>query len=97
MSGKTPPVREALAVYATEAPETERVPPGYRQTRVGVIPEDWQIVSLSDLFDFRNGVNADKSAYGQGSPFINVLEVITHTHLRGSDNTGARYVAKITR
>jgi len=46
MSGETPAVREALAVYATEAPETERVPLGYRQTEVGVIPEDWEVRPL---------------------------------------------------
>jgi type I restriction enzyme S subunit len=88
MSGETPVVREALAVYEPEAPETESVPPGYKQTEVGVIPEDWEIVPLSELLDFRNGVNADKSAYGQGTPFINVLEVITQTHIRSSDIPG---------
>lgn len=88
MTGETPAVHEALAVYAPETPETGRVPPGYKQTEVGVIPEDWETVPLSELLDFRNGVNADKSAYGQGTPFINVLEVITHTHLRGSDIPG---------
>jgi type I restriction enzyme S subunit len=88
MSGKTPTVVEALPAYATGAPEAEDVPEGYRRTEVGVIPEDWQIVPLSELLDFRNGVNADKSAYGQGTPFINVLEVITRTHLRGSDIPG---------
>jgi type I restriction enzyme S subunit len=49
MSGETPTVREALAVYATEAPETEIVPPGYRQTEVGVIPEDWEVENLAAL------------------------------------------------
>lgn len=88
MSSKTPTVLEALPAHATEAPKTEGVPKGYKRTEVGVIPEDWQIVPLSDLLDFRNGVNADKSAYGQGTPFINVLEVITRTHLRGSDIPG---------
>jgi len=88
MNGETPAVREALAVYEPEAPETGRVPPGYKQTEVGVIPEDWEVVPLSELLDFRNGVNADKSAYGQGTPFINVLEIISRTHLRSSDIPG---------
>jgi type I restriction enzyme S subunit len=38
------------------------VPPGYKHTEVGVIPEDWEVVSFSELMGFRNGVNADKSA-----------------------------------
>ncbi len=49
MSGETPAIREALAVYAPEAPETERVPPGYKQTEVGVIPEDWELLTLADI------------------------------------------------
>ena len=62
--------------------------PGYKQTEVGVIPEDWDVVRFSDLLEFRNGVNADKDAYGKGIPFINVLEVITKSHLRASDIPG---------
>jgi type I restriction enzyme S subunit len=87
-SGEAPAVREVLPIRANDASETECVPPGYRQTEVGTIPDDWEIVPLSELLDFRNGVNADKSAYGRGTPFINVLEVITHTHLRDSDIPG---------
>jgi len=36
------------------------------------------VKTLADLFTFQNGVNADKSAYGSGVAFINVLEVITY-------------------
>lgn len=45
------------------------------------VPRGWQTLSLGDLFDFTNGVNADKTAYGSGIPFANVLEVITHEAL----------------
>lgn len=62
--------------------------PGYKQSELGVIPEDWDVVALSEVFDFQNGVNADKSAYGHGVPFINVLEVITHSVIRGEDILG---------
>jgi type I restriction enzyme S subunit len=48
---------------------------------VGVIPEDWEVKAMAELFTFQNGVNADKSAYGIGIPFINVLEVITYSTL----------------
>lgn len=54
---------------------------GYKQTEVGVIPEDWDVMTMGELFNFQNGVNADKAAYGKGIPFINVLEVITHSTL----------------
>jgi type I restriction enzyme S subunit len=49
-----------------------------------IIPEGWETATLGDLYEFSNGVNADKSAYGSGIPFINVLEVITHETLRDS-------------
>jgi len=36
----------------------------------------WEAKSLGDFFTFKNGVNADKSMYGRGRKFINVLDVI---------------------
>ncbi|MGB3683815.1 MAG: restriction endonuclease subunit S, partial [Rubrobacteraceae bacterium] len=95
MTDKTPEIHEALAVYAPEKIETDRVPPGYKQTEVGVIPEDWETLPLLELLDFRNGVNADKSAYGKGTPFINVLEIITHTHLQFADIPGQVTLPKL--
>jgi type I restriction enzyme S subunit len=62
--------------------------PGYKQTEVGVIPKEWQLVPFSELLDFRNGVNADKTAYGKGVRFINVLEQITYSHIHAPDITG---------
>lgn len=63
-------------------------PKGYKQTEVGVIPEEWAVTPLAELFAFRNGVNADKAAYGQGVRFINVLEPITYSHIHGQEITG---------
>jgi type I restriction enzyme S subunit len=37
---------------------------------------DWEISRLGDFFTFKNGVNADKSMYGSGRKFINVMDVI---------------------
>ncbi len=62
--------------------------PGYKQTEVGIIPQDWRLLRFSELFSFRNGVNADSRAYGKGLRFINVLEVITHSHLHGPEIPG---------
>ncbi|PZS17610.1 MAG: hypothetical protein DLM57_08105 [Pseudonocardiales bacterium] len=49
---------------------------------------DWHEYQLGDLITFSNGINADKSAYGRGVPFINVLEVITNEWLRAKDIPG---------
>ncbi len=55
---------------------------------MGAIPQDWQVIPFSELLNFRNGVNADKQAYGSGIPFANVLEVITKSHLAAMDIPG---------
>ena len=59
MTDKTPAVHEALAVYAPETVETVRVPPGYKQTEVGVIPEDWEISTVGEEFDIKLGKMLD--------------------------------------
>lgn len=51
--------------------------------------KDWELKTLGDFFKFKNGVNADKSAYGSGRKFINVLDIIsdlpiTHESIIGS-------------
>jgi type I restriction enzyme, S subunit len=61
---------------------------GYKETEVGLIPDDWELKLFGDLLEFQNGVNADKAAYGQGVPFINVLEPITHSHIYGPEISG---------
>jgi type I restriction enzyme S subunit len=45
------------------------------------LPTGWTDHTLGELFDFSNGVNADKSAYGTGVPFANVLEIVAHEAL----------------
>jgi type I restriction enzyme, S subunit len=77
-----------MSVIVEEAGASDRIAEGYRSSDVGVIPEEWTVVPLSSLLDFRNGVNADKNAYGHGIRFINVLEVITKSHLRADDVPG---------
>jgi type I restriction enzyme S subunit len=49
---------------------------------------DWEKVTLGELLQLSNGINAAKAAYGTGVPFANVLEVITHEWLIESDIPG---------
>lgn len=44
-------------------------------------PQDWPLLPLGSFYLFSNGANSDKGAYGSGVPFINVLEVLNHTHI----------------
>ena len=39
------------------------------------VPDGWEKTSLGKIFEFKNGVNAEKSSYGQGIKFINVMDI----------------------
>jgi len=52
------------------------------------LPSGWDCVRLGAHFDFKNGFNATKAAYGAGLRFANILEVITRSHLRAEDVPG---------
>lgn len=58
------------------------------ETRLPGFSGEWRVWGFGELLEFRNGVNADKQAYGSGVRFINVLEVITNSHLRAEDIPG---------
>lgn len=60
----------------------------FKQTEIGTIPEDWHLTTLGTLLAFTNGLNADKTAYGKGMPFINVMEPITRSHIYGPEIPG---------
>ena len=89
--------REGGRPPADDGGDMDGVRPGYQRTEVGVIPEKWTLTPLGSLLHFKNGVNADKSAYGRGSPFINVLEVITKSHLGQSDIPGSVLLPRMLR
>lgn len=48
---------------------------GYKQTEVGVIPDDWLVTTIGDLFTFKNGLNKAKAYFGYGTPIINYMDV----------------------
>jgi type I restriction enzyme S subunit len=67
----------------------EPIKPGYKKTPVGVIPEDWEVKKLDNIFEFKNGVNGDKSKYGEGIKFINVMEVIYNNRITSNMISGS--------
>lgn len=69
------------------------------QLRFECYQDSWKIISLSELLDFKNGVNASKADYGSGYKFINVLDIIdndfiTHDNIKGYVNIDARTFGK---
>ena len=57
------------------------VPEGYRKTKVGILPNDWELEPLGNLFNFKNGVNAEAEKYGKGIKFVNIMEIINNNAL----------------
>lgn len=55
-------MREAPASYQV-VPESPRVRPGYKQTEVGVIPEDWECLPIADSIDLLTGCPFPSSGY----------------------------------
>ncbi|MGZ5075058.1 MAG: restriction endonuclease subunit S [Methylobacter sp.] len=57
-------VKEASVQYqvgchscdSMDSVESRACPPGYKQTEVGVIPDDWDVVELSEAVDFLDGL-----------------------------------------
>ncbi|QOX77625.1 restriction endonuclease subunit S [Trichlorobacter lovleyi] len=62
--------------------------PGYKQTEVGVIPEEWDIVPVGSLFSFKNGLNKAKEFFGYGTPIVNYMDVFQYSGLLVKDIHG---------
>lgn len=72
-------VEEARVAYQVAASGLQRVPPGYKQTEVGVIPEDWQIVPMGSLGTFGKGQGIRKDEASSGDiPCVRYGELYTH-------------------
>lgn len=54
---------------------------------------EWARKTLGDVFDFKNGLNGDKSLYGSGTKFVNVMDVFRGSSLRHADIAGEMTVS----
>tara|TARA_R100000900_G_scaffold39187_1_gene32257 strand:- start:25293 stop:26246 length:954 start_codon:yes stop_codon:yes gene_type:complete len=57
----------------------------FKDTPVGQVPVQWQIHSLGNVVDFKNGVNKDKDAFGHGVPIISYKNVYAGGGISDSD------------
>jgi len=54
----------------------DAIPEGYQQTEVGVIPEDWKLLPLSDLFNFATGkLNSEAGKVDGEYPFFTCSQI----------------------
>ena len=61
--------------------DNQHIPSGYKPSPLGIIPEDWEVKRLGELFTFKNGVNASKESYGEGVKFVNTMDVLNNTFI----------------
>ncbi|WP_270796893.1 restriction endonuclease subunit S [Aeromonas sp. QDB11] len=69
------------------------IPVGYKQTEVGVIPEDWGCLDLSELFYFKQGVQVpvEKQSKTRLDGFVRFIRIIDLTN----QNEPPRYIKNI--
>lgn len=58
-----------------------------------MLPEGWMRIRLGEVFSFKNGLNGEKSLYGSGTKFINVMDVFRGPRLRSQDIIGEMKVS----
>jgi type I restriction enzyme, S subunit len=54
---------------------------GYKETEVGIIPKEWNLIRLGDVFIFKNGLNKEKRFFGHGTPIVNYMDVFSNSSL----------------
>ena len=68
--------------------DERNVPEGYKVTDVGVIPDDWELVPIGDIFKFKNGLNKAKQFFVEGTPIINYMDIYKSRGIRFKDIRG---------
>jgi len=66
--------------YQLSTVNSQLIPSGYKQTEVGVIPEEWDVKSLADVGHFRTGpfgtlLKADEYYASEGTPLVSVRDI----------------------
>ena len=61
--------------------DNQHIPSGFKPSPLGIIPEDWEVKRLGELFTFKNGINASKESYGEGVKFVNTMDVLNNTFI----------------
>jgi type I restriction enzyme S subunit len=67
------------------------IPPGYKHTEMGVIPEDWEVKSLGDVFAFSGGLTASRAQLGDsGYCYLHYGDI--HTSSKSYVDVDAQHV-----
>ena len=55
------------------------VPKGYKKTKVGVIPEDWEVVKLGDIFNIKVGKDLDENNFSPLKTAEHIYPIYSNT------------------
>ena len=47
----------------------------FKQTKIGKIPEDWEVESINNLYEISSGLSKARGEFGRGYPFLSFKEV----------------------
>jgi len=59
-----------------------------KKDEVGFLPNNWKVVKIGNVFEFKNGLNKEKSFFGYGIPIINYMDVYRNNKLTSKDIVG---------
>src|SRR5690606_30561843 len=76
------------------SPETNGLVMVMKQTEIGLIPEDWEVVKIGESFSFKNGLNKEKEFFGYGFPIVNYMDVYKNTYIDSSKIRGKVFINK---
>ena len=93
MSKDATQINDAHARYLATA-EAHDVPPGYKRTEVGVIPEDWIVRSLQSCLRLapNYGINGAAVAFDDGLPtYLRITDISEDNRFRPSPRVSVRH------
>lgn len=60
----------------------------FKKTEIGLIPNDWELMDIGEIFTFKNGLNKAKEYFGLGTPIVNYMDVFKKRGLTLKDIKG---------
>lgn len=67
---------------------------GYKKTKLGWVPKDWDVNQVKEYYDFKNGLNKGKEFFGYGTPIINYKDVYAQQNIKRENISGLVDVTK---
>jgi len=68
-------MQEKIKEYI-ETTGSGKIPDGYKIYKKEIVPNNFSVLTLGELMEFQNGINAEKERFGRGIKIIGVSEVL---------------------